>query len=167
MNVLTLLLVALITHNVSRQQCSRRQRRAKELSGRRPESVRDASEERPGGVRRATGSRPGGVRGASGRRPRSARELSERRPNCVPKAFVAKLGPHIKKWRFRVELSDCLGQDCQIIISCWRCVWRCFSAAGAMDFHDFAKPPRLCRKLKTAAPVHKSCTGNCEHVLIT
>ena len=36
-----------------------------------------------------------------------------------------------------------------------------FSTAGAMNFHEFAKPLRLCRKLKTAALVHKNCTGYC------
>ena len=41
------------------------------------------------------------------------------------------------------------------------------STAGTMDFHEFAKPPRMCNKLKTAAPVHNNCSGNCEHVLRT
>ena len=124
------------------------------------------SEERPRSVREASEARPGGVRGASGRRPRSVRELSERRPNCVPKAFVAKPGPRIKKsgdsaWgcltfsvgtvKLPSVFDDCSGGA--------------FSTAGAMNFHDFAKPPRLCRKLKTAAPVHKNCTGHCENVL--
>ena len=35
-----------------------------------------------------------------------------------------------------------------------------FSTAGAMDVHDFAKPPRLCRKFKIAAPVQKHSVGS-------
>ena len=145
----------------------RRQWRERELAGRRPKSVREASEERLGGVRRAIGSRPGGVRGASGRRPRSARELSERRPNCVPKASVATPGPHLTKVASPCGLSDLFGQNCQLTPCVDDCRDGAFSTAGAMDVHDVAKPPRLCNKLKTAAPVHTQCTGHCETVLRT
>ena len=127
-------------------------------------AVREVSEERLRIVREASEARPGGVRGASGRRPRSVRELPERRPNCVPKAFVAKPGPHIKKsgdsvWgrlTFSVRTVKL-----PPIFDDFR--GGAFSTAGAMNFHGFAKQPRLCRKLKTAAPVHNNCTGHCKN----
>ena len=117
---------------------------------------------RRGGARETSEERPGGVRGAPGRRPRSVRELPERRPNCVPKASVGKPGPRIK-------------QSGDSARSCLTCSVRtvklpsvfgdlrdgAFSTTNAMNVHEFAKPPRLCRKLNTAAPVHKTCTGHC------
>ena len=129
-------------------------------------AVREVPEERLRIVREASEARPGGVRGASGRRPRSVRELSERRPNCVPRAFVAKPGPRMEK--SGDSARSCLTFSVRTVklpsvFDDFR--GGAFSTAGAMNFHDFAKPPRLCRQFKTAAPPHKSCTGNCENVL--
>ena len=131
-------------------------------------AARETSAERPGGVRGVPGRRPRSLREASEGRPGSVRELSERRPNCVPKAFVAKPGPRFKTSGDSVW--SCLTLSVRTaklpsVVEGFR--GGAFSTAGAMKFHDFAKPPRLCRKLKTAAPVHKNCTGNCENVLRT
>ena len=120
-------------------------------------AVREVSEERLRSVREASEARPGGVRGASGRRPRSVRELPERRPNCAPKAFVAKPGPRIKN--IGDSARSCLIFSVRTVkllsvFDDFR--GGAFSAAGAMNFHGFAQPPRLCRKFKTATPVHKS-----------
>ena len=131
-------------------------------------AAREVSEERLRSVREASEARPGGVRGASGRRPRSVRELPERRPNCVPKAFVAKPGPRIEKSGDPAQSCLTFSARTVKLPSVFDDVrGGAFSTAGAMDFHDFAKPPRLCRKFKTGAPVNKNCTGNCEHVLTT
>ena len=107
-------------------------------------AAREVSEERLRSVREASEARPGGVRGASGRRPRSVRELPERRPNCVPKAFVAKPGPRIKKSGDSAQ--SCLTFSARTVnlpsvFDDFR--GGVFSTAGAMNFHDCSKPPRL------------------------
>ena len=158
MYVVTPRLVALITQSLRRQRSLRRQWRDWELSGRCPESVRGVSGRRPRRVREASEARPGGVRGASG--------------SCPKDVQIVFQGP---SWQNRARALKKSGDSAQ---SCLTFSVRtvkvlsvvddfrggAFSTAGAMNFHDFAKPPRLCRKLKTAAPVHKNCTGHCENV---
>ena len=116
--------------------------RQTEVAGRRPRGVRAASERRPGGVREALERLPGGVRVES--------------PKRVRKASVTEPGSRIKK-------SGQTARDCPIFsvrIVKLPSVFddfdeRRFFCTGTMDLRDFAKPPRLCRKFKTAAPVQK------------
>ena len=111
------------------------------------------SERRPGGVREASGRRPGGIREASGRRPKRVLDVSE----TCPKGARGRIGlANLKK-------SGRTARDCPIFsvrIVKLPSVFDdfdggAFSTASAMDLHDFAKPPRLCRKFKIAAPVQK------------
>ena len=142
----------------------RRQRRDWELSGRCPKSVRGVSGRRPRRVREASEARPGGVRGAPKRRPRSARELPERRPNCVPKAFVAKPGPHSKTSGDSVRRCPTLSAKTVKLPSVVDNVLDGASpTASAVDVHEFAN---------TTAPVqevenHRACAQELHRPLRT
>ena len=124
-------------------------------------AVREVSEERQRSVREASEARPGGVRGASGSCPKDV-QIVFQRPSWQNRARALKksgdsarscLTFSVRTAKLPSFFDDFRGGA--------------FSTAGAMDFYDFAKPQRLCGKLKIAAPVHKNCTGHCEHVLRT
>ena len=112
-------------------------------------AVREVSEERLRSVREASEARPGGVRGASGSCPKDV-QIVFQRPSWQNRARA------LKKWRSRVGLSDFSVRTVKLPSVFDDVRGGAFSTAGAMNFQDFAKPPRLCRKLKTAAPVHKN-----------
>ena len=106
-----------------------------------------ASEERSGGVRGAPGSCPEGVHIVSQRR--SWQQPSPHFKKKSGDSVWGCLTCSLKTFKLPSAFGDVCGGA--------------FSTASAMDVHEFATPPRLCRQLNTAAPVHNNCTGHCKH----
>ena len=149
MYVLTPRLVALITHRIMlsrRVWAYSRRLSAHTVPGR-----------CPGGARKTSGGCPGAVREGSGRCPRRYRRSVTEGLDWTLLAFGGRRRGQRKNngnsargcLTFSVKTVK-LPRVFDIFAD------ERFSLTGAMVLHSFAKPPRLCTKCETTAPVHKN-----------